>query len=211
MRLTGIKGAICASLVALTAAASSASAAWPRYYYYSWGGYWPYNAWSAYSYSPWYASSYYPYYSGYSSYYPSYYTYNPYYYSYYPSYNTPAYTAPAVPATPAAVASTPSSLTYRSLYPPSTAVNTPPSNQATVVVRTAPDAKLWFNGVETSQTGAIRTFGTPELRPGEAYSYDVTVRWMENGTEMQRTRKVAVTPGEKVEVDLTPANLLKNG
>jgi uncharacterized protein (TIGR03000 family) len=206
MRLTGIKCAICASLVALTAAASSASAAWPRYYYFSWGGYWPYNVWSSYyGNSPWYASSYYPYYSGFANYYPSYSSYNPYYYSYSPSYYTPAYTAPA------AVVAAPSSLTNQSFYPPSNAVATPPSNQATVVVRTAPDATLWFNGIETTQTGVVRTFGTPELRPGQAYSYDVRIRWMEDGRVLERTRKVAVTPGEKVEVDLTPASLLKNG
>jgi uncharacterized protein (TIGR03000 family) len=206
MRLTGIKGAICASLVALTTAASSASAAWPRYYYFSWGGYWPYYAWSGYSgYSPWYGSRFYPYSSGYSSYYPSYYSYNPYYYSSYPSNYTPGYTVP--PATVAA----PSSLSYQSFYPPNNAVSSPPSNQATVVVRTAPDATLWFNGIETTQTGAVRTFGTPELRPGQAYSYDVRIRWMEDGRVLERTRKVTVTPGEKVEVDLTPASLLKNG
>jgi uncharacterized protein (TIGR03000 family) len=220
MRLTCIKSATCASLVALVAAASSASAAWPYYGWAGWrSGYAPYYTWSGYSGSL-------PRYWGY---YPSYYGYNPYYYSYYPYYNsyyptsypsyytyTPSYAVPqaVVPTpaytTPQATVSTPTSSTYQSLYPPSSAVRTPPSNEATVVVRTAPDARIWFNGVETTQAGANRTFGTPELQPGTSYSYDVTVRWMENGKEMQRTRKVAVSPGEKVEVDLTPANLLKN-
>src|SRR5262245_39367127 len=102
MRLTGIKGAICASLVALAAVASSASAAWPFYGGGAWrAGYGPYYRWSGYyGYSPWYASSYYP---SYYTYYPSYYSYYPYYYSYYPSYYTPTYAVPQ-----AAVVSAPS-------------------------------------------------------------------------------------------------------
>jgi uncharacterized protein (TIGR03000 family) len=198
MRLTGVRGAICASVVAL-AAASSASASWPGYY--GWGGwrgaYSPYYGWSGYhGYSPWYRSNYYP----------SYYSYYPSYYSYYPSYT--AY-APAY-AVPQAVVTAPSGSTSRSFYPPSGLASTPPANEATVVVRTAPAAELWFNGVETTQTGAVRTFATPELRPGESYSYEIKVRWVEDGKYIERTRKVVVAPGQKVEVDLTPANL-RNG
>jgi uncharacterized protein (TIGR03000 family) len=197
MRRTGIRAMVCAAVLAL-AAASNASANWP----YGWGG-WYGGYWPTYGYGYWgNAYSYYP--TGYFSYYPSYYSY--YYPSYYPSYSYPVYYSTPTYVSPQAVVSTPSLSTYRSFYPPDTA---PARNEADVRVVTAPDAQLWFNGVLTNQTGSVRTFSTPELQPGAAYSYDVKIRWMENGSPMERTRKVAVSPGETVELDLTPAALMR--
>ena len=91
MRLTGIKAAICASVVAL--AAASTASAWPGYYY-GWGGwyggYWPAYGWGGYyGYSPWYGNSYYSYYPSYYGYYPYSYLGHPSYYAYTPTYAVP--------------------------------------------------------------------------------------------------------------------------
>jgi uncharacterized protein (TIGR03000 family) len=201
MRLTGVKAVVCASVLAL-AAASNASAGWPGYYYGAgwYGGYWPaYSYWgNAYSYYPSYWGSYYSYYPSYTSYYYPYaYTY-PTYYSYAPTYLTPQ-----------TVVAAPTTRDYRSFYPPETSASSPAGNEADVRVVTAPGAQLWFNGVLTTQAGDQRSFNTPDLQPGKTYSYEVKVRWMENGRPIERTRTVAVAAGQTVDLDLTPANLLK--
>ncbi len=201
MRLTGVKAVVLAGLIAL-ATATPAKAWWWGGRWGGWGGwasynlYWPYYGY--YGYSPVY-SSYYGYYPYYNYTYP-YYTYS----TLYPaSYATvPAYTAPDT------VAALPVTGTYQSFYPPATAaVATPNPNEAVVNVYAAPDAQLWFDGVAMSQKGPLRTFATPDLRPGENYHYNVRVRWMDNGSPVERTRTVNVAAGQTVNVDLTPSAL----
>jgi uncharacterized protein (TIGR03000 family) len=73
---------------------------------------------------------------------------------------------------------------------------------ASVRVRTAPDARLWFGGSATRQTGSLRTLTTPPLQPGKSYTYPMRAVWMENGKAVARSRTVSVAPGETAEVDL---------
>jgi uncharacterized protein (TIGR03000 family) len=74
-------------------------------------------------------------------------------------------------------------------------------NTATVQVEVPADATLWFDGVQTKQTGAMRTFTTPELESGRSYHYDVKARWEQNGKPVERTRRVEVYPGARATVD----------
>jgi uncharacterized protein (TIGR03000 family) len=95
---------------------------------------------------------------------------------------------------------------YQSSYPPDTSANaTPSADTAVLRIRTAPDAELWFDDVETKQIGTLRTFTTPTLQPGKQYEYHLRVREMENGQPVERTRTVDVTPGKSIDVDLTPS------
>src|SRR5262245_60323463 len=50
-----------------------------------------------------------------------------------------------------------------------------PANVATIVVRVPADAKLYFDGVLTEQTGTERTFVTPPLRAGQEFRYELKV------------------------------------
>jgi uncharacterized protein (TIGR03000 family) len=72
---------------------------------------------------------------------------------------------------------------------------------ATVQVEVPANAALWFDGVQTKQTGARRTFHTPPLERGHNYHYDVKARWEENGKPVERTRRVSVSAGARVTVD----------
>ncbi len=72
---------------------------------------------------------------------------------------------------------------------------------AVVQVEVPADATLWFDGVQTKQTGALRTFHTPPLERGHSYHYDVKARWEEDGKSVERTRRVDVYPGARVTVD----------
>jgi uncharacterized protein (TIGR03000 family) len=72
---------------------------------------------------------------------------------------------------------------------------------ATVQVEVPANATLTFDGVQTKQTGALRTFHTPPLERGHSYHYDVKARWEENGKPVERTRRVDVYAGARVTVD----------
>jgi uncharacterized protein (TIGR03000 family) len=207
MRLTGLKAAVLASVVAL-AAAAPASAWWRGYY----AGYWPYGYFpSYYIYSPWYSSyTSYPLAYGYG-YYPAYYGSYPSLASYYPSTYYPTYSvyAPAYTVPGTGVTTAPATTTLQSMYPPDLSAPAAAANEAVVRVQTAPDAQLWFDGVLTAQSGPVRTFGTPPLTPGKNFAYDVKIRWLQDGQPVDRERVVTVTAGQTVDVNLTPANLLR--
>ena len=57
-------------------------------------------------------------------------------------------------------------------------------DRAVVTVNVPADAKLWFDGVPTQSTGAMRHFDSPPLIPGHRYTYDIVARWNQNGREM---------------------------
>jgi uncharacterized protein (TIGR03000 family) len=211
MRLLGMKAVLCAACLAFAAADASAQQ------YVGYGGYGMYSApgygsYGGYGVRRGYASG--GWYSGRSGigygyggygYYPmvgsNYYGYTPYIYRseyrYAPSY-----------AVPGAFDSGRSSNEYRSLYPPGTDLSMAPAgNTGLLRVHTAPSAQLWFDGTAMTQTGAVRSFSTPELQPGKTYTYEVKIRWLEDGKPVERTRNIDITAKSAVDVDLTPSNL----
>ena len=81
---------------------------------------------------------------------------------------------------------------------PSSATN----NSATVrVLLPDANARVWFDGAPTQQTGADRVFNTPALAPGATNNYRIRASWMQNGQEVTQERIVAVTPGASAVVD----------
>jgi uncharacterized protein (TIGR03000 family) len=78
----------------------------------------------------------------------------------------------------------------------------PPSSgaPANLTVKVPADALVWFDGVQMTSTGPVRTYESPPLAQGQ-YSYEVRARWNENGHEVTQTQQVGVTPGAHVEVD----------
>ena len=79
-----------------------------------------------------------------------------------------------------------------------------PATASLEVMVPSADTELYFNGIKTQQTGLKRSFTTPELEPGKAYSYEVRARWMENGKEMEQTRTVVVQAGNQSIVAIFP-------
>ncbi len=65
-------------------------------------------------------------------------------------------------------------------------------NRALVRVRLPADAVLWFDGVQTAQTGPEREFTTPPLTPGKDFVYDVKARWMQDGQPVERVLQIQV-------------------
>lgn len=117
----------------------------------------------------------------------------------------PAYVPPAVypPARPPATTSgLDVPLVPRALREPEPPPQ-PREAPAEVEVRVPAGAELWFGGVKTRQTGAVRLFQSPPVEVGQWYGYDVKARWTEDGKEVERTRHVSVTAGARSAVDFT--------
>jgi len=140
----------------------------------------------------------YPYSRGYygSSYYGGGYAYAP---SYVGGYAYPAtgnYAAAPVYG-PTYAANTMSS--YQSFY--SGPQGDPNAAQIRVLVPD-PNAQVLFDGTPTQQRGTYRVFVTPPLRSGKESHYTVSASWMENGQRVNRERRVTVSPGAQVTVNL---------
>jgi uncharacterized protein (TIGR03000 family) len=92
------------------------------------------------------------------------------------------------------------SATYRSNYPP---LKEP--TPARMVVILPPNAMLTVNGEPTKSTGGERVFETPPLKPGKAYTYELTARVPQPGGEMVTTQRVQVVPGQDTQVVMEQA------
>src|SRR5262249_50837786 len=54
------------------------------------------------------------------------------------------------------------------------------------------DARLLFNGPPAAGSGAVRTFDTPPLSPGQSYAYDLTAEVTRDGRVQTVTERVVV-------------------
>ena len=79
----------------------------------------------------------------------------------------------------------------------------PPSdNRAHIWLRVPADAKVWFNGQTTTQTGTLRLYNSPELTPGKKYHYEIRVRWMKDGKPIEEKRRIEVEAKDWLRFDL---------
>ena len=76
-----------------------------------------------------------------------------------------------------------------------------PDDKARVVVSLPADARLWVDQVECPLSGSVRSFDTPQLDPQQTYAYTLRVAVQRNGQTVQDSRRVQLTPGQRVEVD----------
>lgn len=174
---------------------------WNRGGFNNWGGYGYRHGFYGGFYGglPWYWGwgGYYPYYGGYYPYYDSYPYYSDSAYNYTPDYGyaDPSYASAPLSSTPLGEANT-----TTSQAPPSQP--TIDDNAVLIGVRVPDNAEIWIDGDKTSQTGTFREFVTPALEPGQKFSYDIKARWMENGKEVVRDRKLSFYAGDRLMVNL---------
>ena len=89
---------------------------------------------------------------------------------------------------------------YNTIYPISPPIAAVTDSTARVEVRVPADARLWFDGQATAQTGADRSFRSPRLEPGQDYVYEVRARWDADGKPVETTKNVTVHAGDHVVV-----------
>jgi len=143
---------------------------------YGLGGY-------GYPYSSYYGSTsvYAPSYAGYSS--------------YYPPVDTTGYVAPAdygLATSPDYAAPADYGQTAPSGY-----AAPAEDNEAHITIVVPPDATVWFDGDQTTQTGPAREFVSPPLAPGQTYTYHVRARWTENGRPVEQERDIHVRANQQ--------------
>jgi uncharacterized protein (TIGR03000 family) len=153
------------------------------------GGGWHGGGWHAYGYHRgFYGNFGYPWYGiGWGGYgYPYSYGYHP-----YTDYTYP-YTSSSVPVT----------TEYSSFYSPSAEAAQTSDQNVQLNVQVPPDAKVWIDGYQTKETGALRHYVSPPLTPGKNYSYELRASWTANGQPVDRTRRVTVHAGDVINLNM---------
>ena len=69
-----------------------------------------------------------------------------------------------------------------------------------VILPTA-NAKVWFQGQPTTQTGKVRSFESPPLASDGHYAYEIRAQWTQDGEPVTLTRRISIQGGAHSEVD----------
>jgi uncharacterized protein (TIGR03000 family) len=88
---------------------------------------------------------------------------------------------------------------YAAYYPQEEVVDV---NAATIRMHVRSDARVWFEGKATSQSGPDRTFVSPALTPGHEYVYHIRVQWDDSGKAVERNRDVTLHAGDRVNLSV---------
>jgi len=105
----------------------------------------------------------------------------------------------------------PSTTSYSGYYDPSSQQpaytdQSPPNNAEIRVLVPDPQARVWFDGNPTQQTGTERWFYTPPLQAGANNTYRVRASWMQGGQEVTQEKVVNVNPGQSTTVAFAPTS-----
>jgi uncharacterized protein (TIGR03000 family) len=73
-------------------------------------------------------------------------------------------------------------------------------------VHVPPDARVFFDGEPTNQSGQFRQFVAAPLEGNGKGTYEIRASWSENGRPAERTRKVDVHNGQVVNLDFLTAD-----
>lgn len=68
-------------------------------------------------------------------------------------------------------------------------------NLARLTLSVPAGAEVYLAGKKI-EMGTQRTFESPELKPGESYTFDVRVTWKENGKDVEEKRSLSIQAGE---------------
>ncbi len=83
------------------------------------------------------------------------------------------------------------------------AVTAAPIVTAQFHVQVPADAKIWFDGQPTVQTGLAREFVSSPLAQGFEYTYVVSVAWRQGDRLIEQNRSISFKSGDQVNLDLT--------
>jgi uncharacterized protein (TIGR03000 family) len=88
-----------------------------------------------------------------------------------------------------------------SYYATSTAAS-PRERPILVNLRVPGDAKIWFDGSPTNQTGTMRSFESPPVAARRDFVYDIRIQWNHNGKGITQTRRVNVRAGDVINLTM---------
>lgn len=116
---------------------------------------------------------------------------------------TPPSKPPATPPPPPRTAPSPQRYTLHVTVLPR--MNKEAPDTALVVAHLPEDARIWFEGEPTKQTGTLRQFVSPPLTPGKRYTYRARVQWFEDGRWVGQVHSFPVHAGDVHCIDVIPA------
>ena len=76
-----------------------------------------------------------------------------------------------------------------------------PEPTAHITIKAPAGAEIWFDDTKMTETGPVRQFYSPPLERGRDYSYQVRLRWQQEGRTLTQTHEVFVTAGSHITVD----------
>jgi uncharacterized protein (TIGR03000 family) len=78
----------------------------------------------------------------------------------------------------------------------------PPPTSVLITVRLPAEASLTIDGARTTQTGQERQFVSPPLPTDKVFVYTLKATWTADGKKVEREKKVEVSAGARVSVDM---------
>jgi uncharacterized protein (TIGR03000 family) len=78
-----------------------------------------------------------------------------------------------------------------------------------ITIRVPAEAKIWFDGDETAQTGTTRVFVSPLLDPGRDYQYEVRAQWKDGEGTVERTRRLRFRAGDTIALEFSGRGFLE--
>ena len=78
----------------------------------------------------------------------------------------------------------------------------PSKRPVRVNLRVPSDAKIWFAGSQTNQTGTTRSFESPPLAAGPQYTYHIRIQWKQDGKDVNQMRQINVHAGDVINLTL---------
>src|SRR5207244_2713301 len=80
----------------------------------------------------------------------------------------------------------------------------PKESPVRIHLRVPSDAKIWFDGSPTYQTGTDRTFESPPVAIGAEYVYQIRIQWKQDGKDVTKNQQVTIHAGDMVNLTLGP-------
>jgi uncharacterized protein (TIGR03000 family) len=90
----------------------------------------------------------------------------------------------------------------KEMPPPKKATEAGLAAPATIIVSLPADATLKVDDYATTSTSATRQFVSPNLTPGQDYSYTLTGELARDGKSVVATKRITVRAGEETRVSL---------
>ena len=117
----------------------------------------------------------------------------------YSAYETPSYSTPSYATyyRPAVRRGYYDSIRTEDYYPTSTAESLR-KRPVHINLQVPADAKVWFDGNPTNQTGTARSFESPAVDVGPEYAYQIRMQWKQDGKDVTQTQQVKVHAGDVI-------------
>ena len=81
--------------------------------------------------------------------------------------------------------------------------STETAKPAELILYVPTNAEVWFDDDKTTQTGPVRIYETPALRPGRDFEYKIKIRWKQGADTIERDHPVTIRAGDEITLHFT--------